>query len=467
MKPQPCEAPAPYDDFGVSRASVQVQKCVDRIYKASGKRLSEWLPRDYVPKASNWGSCAARHLTLAVEAVCAKGSKVTMDELRDFLVNRAKERQESSKNGMHSECFKARLWVESRNGISQSPAKQKSPEQLRHKVLVREARAVAKRRINAAHKRRPQDELGDESEYEDDDDDDEDELSGAIDYDRKLRDMSVLSDISNVSSTIGVPTRRQLSLPPVPDWTSTPKRPMAPPTSPLAEKRMRLAEQPAPDDDDGPGEDSNSVPADDEYGFGQIEAAHLYAINSYLRATCEKIEDAEYCKRIYVQDLTKVQMDLCSINIQEINDVLQAAIEDRDKKRKELSQLQDASSDLAKIIQINRENCAEKLRTCYNTLILDYENAREELKKKEDTLKAMEDETQRDREIYQNGLEYIACLGQQVAEQEETIKKETRTKKILMTSQFHLGFINRLYSASDEMVDEEYNAAMKKQESML
>jgi hypothetical protein len=222
MNPSPCEAPALYDDVGVSDAHPEVQKCVDRIYKACGKYPWDWLPRDYVPKVAAWGTNAALNLALAVETVHTEGSRVTMDELRDFLVQKAKERQESSKNGkparltMNSDCAKARKWIESKTSNSQNTLKQNKPNPVKHDAVVRQARAMTGRWLSTAYKRQPQDKL---------DDDDGDESPPEIDYDRE---MSVLSDISNVSSAIGPSDRRQPSLPPPPDRTSTLKRHMLP-----------------------------------------------------------------------------------------------------------------------------------------------------------------------------------------------------------------------------------------------
>ncbi|KAG5810129.1 hypothetical protein H9Q74_005412 [Fusarium xylarioides] len=235
------EAPASYDDIGVGDANPEVQKCVNRIYKASGKYPWDWLPRDYLPKVAAWGTNAALNLALAVEAVHAPGSTVGMDELREFLVHKAKERQKVSKNGkpvkptMNSDCAKARNWIEDNMVNSQSTSKQNKLKRSGHYDAFRKARPKTWRGLTIAQKQQPQDNLDD-----DDDDDDDDDPFPGIDF---SREMSVLSDISNVSSAIGPSDRDQHSPPPPPDRTWTHKRDMPPPPSPVPSKRSRQDEQ--------------------------------------------------------------------------------------------------------------------------------------------------------------------------------------------------------------------------------
>ncbi|KAF5571051.1 hypothetical protein FPCIR_14432, partial [Fusarium pseudocircinatum] len=166
------EAPASYDDIGVGDAHPDVQKCVNRIFKASGKYPWDWLPRDYVPKVAAWGTNAALNLALAVEAVHAPGSTVTMDGLREFLVGKARERQKVSKNGkpvkptMNSDCAKARQWIEDNMVNSQSISKQNKHKRSGHDGAFGKARPKTWRRLTIAQKQQSQDNL-----YDDDDDD--------------------------------------------------------------------------------------------------------------------------------------------------------------------------------------------------------------------------------------------------------------------------------------------------------
>lgn len=220
------EAPASYDDIGVGDANPEVQKCVNRIYNASGKYPWDWLPRDYVPKVAAWGTNAARNLAVAVEAVHAPGSTVSMEELREFLVQKAKERQEVSKNGkpvkptMNSDCAKARKWIEDNMVNSQSTSEQNKHKRSAHDGAFSKARPITWRGLTIAQKKQPQDKLDDDDDHEDDND-----PFPGIDF---SREMSVLSDISNVSSAIGPSDRRQHSPPPPPDRTWTQKRDMPP-----------------------------------------------------------------------------------------------------------------------------------------------------------------------------------------------------------------------------------------------
>ncbi|KAF4340092.1 hypothetical protein FBEOM_5952 [Fusarium beomiforme] len=217
--------------------------------------------------------------------------------------------------------------------------------------------------------------------------------------------------------------------------------------SPPVEKCIRVTEQAATNDDDGPRKDHNAALAEYRFGLGQAVstatqvfawapqltsryaqgATYLIAINRSLGAACKKIVDAKYCKTIYTQDLATVEID---------------------RKRETLSQFRDASRGLVQMIQKNGEKCAEQLHTWHNNAIFETEEAEKKLQHAENTLKAMEDQAQPKRKKYQKGLDYIASLKKSIAEQE--IIKETRTCKMLKISRFSLGYIKRLHLASDE-----------------
>ncbi|KAG7405286.1 hypothetical protein Forpe1208_v014951 [Fusarium oxysporum f. sp. rapae] len=455
------EAPASYDDIGVGDTNPEVQKCVNRIYKASGKYPWDWLPRDYVPKVAAWGTNTALNLALAVEAVHAHGSTVTMDELRDFLVRKAKERQELSKNGkpikptMNSDCAKARKWIEDNMVNSQGTSKQNKLKRPGRDAAFTQARPKTWRTLTIAHKKQPQDKL------DDDDDGDDDESFPEIDLNRE---MSVLSDISNVSSAIGPSDRRQHSPPPPPDRTWTHKRNMPPPPSPLPNKRSRQVEQFVSSTIDDFKGASSLVNAEEEACLSQGETMMFYAINRSLRTTCERIEGAEFRSSVYNQEIHNTRSKLASINMGEVRHVLQKATRDRDEKREELWQLQEEVNNFTAMIENQGGKCSETLRTMYDGFILNCENAQKKLRNVEDTLKAMEEEAQKNRKQYQDGQDKIASLEKDIAKEEEIIKWETRKKVALETARCYVDFREKLLSASDGVLYAEHEAAMKKQE---
>ncbi|EXK82225.1 hypothetical protein FOQG_13465 [Fusarium oxysporum f. sp. raphani 54005] len=454
------EAPASYDDIGVGDANPEVQKCVNRIYKASGKYPWDWLPRDYVPKVAAWGTNSALNLALAVEAVHAHGSTVTMDELRDFLVRKAKERQELRKNGkpvkptMNSDCVKARKWIEDNMVNSQSTSKHNKLKRSGRDAAFRQARPKTWRTLTIAYKKQPQDKL---------DDDDEDETFPEFPYDRE---MSVLSDISNVSSAIGPSDRRQPSIPPPPDRTSTHKRNMPPPPSPLPEKRLRQVEQFVSSNIDDFKEASRTFNPEEEACLNHGESVQLYGFNKVLRAICERIEDAEFRSSIYGQEVHNTRRNLASINMGEVRHVLQKATRDRDEKREELGQLQEELNSFTTMIDNQGGKCSETLRAMYDGFIRNCEDAKKKLENVEDTLKAMEEETQKNRRQYQDGQDKIASLEKDIAKEEEVIKWETRKKITLETLRCYVEMREKLMSASDEVLRAERDAAVKKLESL-
>ncbi|KAG4257268.1 hypothetical protein FPRO04_08400 [Fusarium proliferatum] len=374
------EAPASYDDIGVGDANPEVQKCVNRIYKASGKYPWDWLPRDYVPKVAAWGTNAALNLALAVEAVHAHGSTVTMDELREFLVQRARERQKLSKNGkpvkptMNSDCAKARKWIEDNMVNSQSTSKQNK------------------------HKR-----------------------------------------------TIGPSDRHQHSPPAPPDPTWAHKRDMPPPPSPVPSKRSRHVEQFVSNNIDDSKVASSLVDAEEEACLSQAETMMLYAINRSLRTSCERIEAAENLSNGYNQEIENTRNNLAATYM-EVRHVLQTATRDRDEKQKKVRQLKEEKHKLAAMIEDQGGKCSETLQDMYDGFILEYEKAQKELENVQNTLEAMEEESQKNKQ-HQDGQDKITSLEKGIAEQKEIIKRETRRK-----------------SAPDEKLYAEHEAAMKSQE---
>ncbi|KAF4436715.1 hypothetical protein FACUT_6310 [Fusarium acutatum] len=454
------EAPASYDDIGVGDANPEVQKCVNRIFKASGKYPWDWLPRDYVPKVAAWGTNAALNLALAVEAVHAPGSTVSIDELREFLVGKAKERQKVSKNGkpvkptMNSDCAKARKWIEDNMVSSQSTSKQNKHKRAGHDGAFRKARPKPWRGLTIAQKKQPQDKLDDH----DDDDDDDDFLFPGIDF---SREMSVLSDISNVSSAIGPSDRRQHSPPPPPDWTWTHKRDMPPPPSPVPSKRSRQVEQfVSTNIDDSKGAFS-LVDAEEEACLSQAEAMMFYAINRNLRTVCERIEAAESRSNVYNQEIHDTRRNLASIEM-EVSHVLSKATRHRDEKQEKVRQLREEKNTLSAVIENQGGKCSDTLQAMYDGFILEYENAQKDLKNAQNTLEAIEEESRKNKQ-HQDGQDKITSLEKGVAKQLEIIKRATRRKLALETVRCNVD-LDKFLSAPDEVLDAEHEAAMKRQE---
>ncbi|KAF5624480.1 hypothetical protein F52700_9649 [Fusarium sp. NRRL 52700] len=455
------EAPASYDDIGVGDTSPEVQKCVNRIYKVSGKYPWDWLPRDYVPKVAAWGTNAALNLALAVEAVHAQGSTVTMDELREFLVRKAGDRQRLGKNGkpvkptMNSDCAKARKWIEDNMVNSQSTSKHNKLKRSGHGGAFRKARPKSWRGLTITQKKQPQDKLDEDDEVSDDDDD---PFSG-IDF---SREMSVLSDISNVSSAIGPSDRRQHSPPPLPDRTWTHKRDMPPPPSPVPSKRSRQVEQFVSRNIDDTKETSSVVDAEEEACLRRGEAMMLYAINRNLRTAGERIEAAESRSNLYNQEIHSTRMNLVTIDM-EVKHVLQTATRDRDEKQENARQLRQEKNNIGAVIEYQGGKCSDTLQAMYDGFILEYENAQKEAKNAQNTLEAMEEESQKNKH-YQDAQDKIASLEKDIAKQGEIIKQQTRRKLVLEIVRCNVDLYDKLLSAPDEVIDAEHEAAMKRQE---
>lgn len=83
------KVPASYSELGADDINDRLQRSYKRIFYASGLWPWDWLARDYVPQPQHWSANAATSVATVVEDACRPGSGVTMDDLRDFLVNQA------------------------------------------------------------------------------------------------------------------------------------------------------------------------------------------------------------------------------------------------------------------------------------------------------------------------------------------------------------------------------------------
>ncbi|KAG5781737.1 hypothetical protein H9Q73_004618 [Fusarium xylarioides] len=439
------EAPASYDDIGVGDANPEVQKCVNRIYKASGKYPWDWLPRDYVPKVAAWGTNAALNLALAVEAVHAPGST-------------AKERQKVSKNGkpvkptMNSDCAKARKWIEDNMVNSQSTSKQNKLKRSGHYGALRKARPKTWRGLTIAQKQQPQDNLDD-----DDDDDDDDDPFPGIDF---SREMSVLSDISNVSSAIGPSDRHQHS-PPPPDRTWTHKRDMPPPPSPVPSKRSRRVEQFVLANIDDSKEALSLFDKDEEARLNQAESMMFYAINRNLRTVGERIDAAIYRSNGYSEEIQSTRRELASIE-REASHVLPKATRERDEKQEIVRQLREEKNNLDVMIENQGGKCSDTMQNVYDGFILGYEKEQKELENARNTLEAIEEES---RKKHQDVQDKIASLEKDIAKEEDFIERGRRRELALETYRCNVD-LDKFLSAPYEVLCAEHDAAMKRQEYM-
>ncbi|KAF5550061.1 hypothetical protein FNAPI_7864 [Fusarium napiforme] len=371
-----------------------------------------------------------------------------MDQLRDFLVRKARERQKVSKNGkavkptMNSDCAKARKWIEDNMVNSQSTSKQNKHKRSGHDGAFRKARPKTWRRLTIAQKQQPQDNLDD-----DDDEDEDDDPFPGIDF---SREMSVLSDISNVCSAIGPSDRT---------WTQ--KRDMPPPPCPVPSKRSRQIEQFVSTDIDDSKEAFCLVDAEEEACLSQAEATMFYAINRNLRTVGERIDAAEFRRNVYNQEIHNTRRKLASIKMQASHCVSKATRE-RDEKREKVRQVREEKETLDAVIENQGGKCSDALQKMYDGFILEYEDEQKELKKAQNTLEAIEEENQKNKQR-QDEQDKIASLEKDIAKEEEIIKRATRRKLALETVRCNVD-LDRFLSAPDEVLGAAHEAAMKGQE---
>lgn len=188
----------------------------------------------------------------------------------------------------------------------------------------------------------------------------------------------------------------------------------------------------------------------------------LYAINRSLRTSCERIEAAENLSNGYNQEIDNTRNNLAAIDM-EVRHVLQTATRGRDEKQKKVRQLKEEKHKLAAMIEDQGGKCSETLQDLYDGFILEYEKAQKELENVQNTLEAMEEESQKNKQ-HQDGQDKIRSLEKGIAEQKEIIKRETRRKLVFETARCRVDYLDQLRSAPDEKLYAEHEAAMKSQE---
>ncbi|KAH6951684.1 hypothetical protein DER45DRAFT_543194 [Fusarium avenaceum] len=127
------KVPTGYSELGSGDTKDGLQKAYKRIFYASGLWPWDWLPHDYVPQPQHWSANAAASMAAAVEAACKPGAGVTMDDLRDFLVNQAVRYRAGNPTQPHrinKDCRSAKEWIESKRfGSSVMPDEPDEPEE--------------------------------------------------------------------------------------------------------------------------------------------------------------------------------------------------------------------------------------------------------------------------------------------------------------------------------------------------
>lgn len=111
------KVPTGYSELGAGDIKDGLQKAYKRIFYASGLWPWDWLPLDYVPQPQHWSANAAASMAAAVEAACKPSSGVTIDDLRDFLVNQAARYRAGNPTQPHrinKDCRSAKEWIESK-----------------------------------------------------------------------------------------------------------------------------------------------------------------------------------------------------------------------------------------------------------------------------------------------------------------------------------------------------------------
>ncbi|KAF4448061.1 hypothetical protein F53441_8492 [Fusarium austroafricanum] len=428
------------ENIWINKANEESKRYFERCFKASGSWPWDWLPRDFQPKAATWSLNTLKQLTLAIESACAPDSNMTVDDLRDFLANKSRERQAQRKNGrplqfrMHSDCMSARKLL---NNSSQA----------------RKATIVARTKAHEAYKDHP------EIEAEDDD-----EIPNSF-SDHMRRDMRNMSEVGELSDLIGesddsiIPAPREESLPPGQSPPSTPKRPMM--------KTWEASVKSASLDDESEchseSEESlcSSSDDDDEGGVQRAESNYLFAINRDKTECEEKIWHSQKELAILNEEIGKRESDKPSINPLEVSQVLRQAIRKRDKEKQVFHQAHYMAAASAAIIEKYGERCSDLHRAVHNKNILKRNDAEKKMLRAEEDLKEMENLTQNESKKHQQACDDIAFLRKCAKLHEETINEEMRKLHVLYTKSSLLWASSRLDDASAIQVEAANYFAMR------
>ncbi|KAF4962544.1 hypothetical protein FSARC_9322 [Fusarium sarcochroum] len=390
--------PAPYGDVGATEANKKLRRFLQRFFNASGQWPADWLPLDYKPRPPAFGQNAAESLVIVVEAVCSPDSGVTMDELRDFLVNKAKEHRSKSKTGkplpprMKADCKLALKWVI--NCAS---------ETRRVKMIAEnEANAVYDSILKDERGRKAAvgEELGDEvARGGQQSNTSEISLRGT-----SYEDHISISDSDTEPSSIDDQDIGAETLSPTTEeTTSKRKRSIAGP--PGVTKRSRHADDPDGDEDIRSAETPSTT---------QNDTVSLFTIDRDMKALESHIWGDNWAINILVETRDKIQDLANSLDIQSADQALLQATQDLNKVQEEFNQMQNFVATIAAVVQGYGDSCSDTILNQHNDALF----KRDEAEKKRDQAKDYLEEQRRAKDSIESSrrekLEHVALSEENI-----------------------------------------------------
>ncbi|KAM0193352.1 hypothetical protein ACHAPI_007664 [Fusarium lateritium] len=433
------KVPPAYSKLGADDPKESLQKSYKRIFQASGQWPWDWLPPDYVPQPQHWAAGASASMARAVEAACKSGSGVTMDDLRDFLVNQAVRYQAGTptrRHRMNKDCSSAIEWIESKGfGSSVRPDEPEETPSEEDDQSDRDTECEKKSSCPVSSDEEDPSNRGTGS--------DRGDVwpvplrtaasltsasNDAVAWPRNERGVRLFSDftdLGSVSTSLSTHEQREHSLP----VRAVPSHIRSRSLNDTAAERYQFRVRDSAKSARYPGNPTkpvSAVPSDENRNVRRTEFSCLPAIDRDIRATDSRSDAAEKQVQRCIADIEKEKALASSIS-NESNQVIEMATQRRDKAQMELNQAQ-GELDRAQFMAIAVENKISGYEKFADGINANYNEAKAKRNKAQKDLEDITAETQRSIHQSEQAEVKVSRLENQREEHEMVVRNEVKKR---------------------------------------
>ncbi|KAM0247152.1 hypothetical protein ACHAP5_004231 [Fusarium lateritium] len=435
--------PPTYSQLGAGDTRDSLQKSFKRIFQASGQWPWDWLPPDYVPQPQHWAAGGAVSMARAVEAACESGSGVTMDDLRDFLVNQAVRYRTGTptrRHRMNKDCSSAIEWIESKSfGSSVRPDE---PEDAPSEADDQSDRDTEREQENSSPVSSDEEDKSDRGTGSDREDvwpvplrtgasstPARNDTAAWPRYEPGTSPFSDFSDLDSVSISLSTKDQGEHSLP----VRAAPSHSRSRSLNAATQNQYGVVDfSKFTRYHDNPTRNASAVPSDKNSNIRRTEFNCLPAIDRDIRATDSRIDTAEKQVQRCIADMEEEKALASSIS-NESNQVIEMATQRRDKAQTNLDQAQ-GELDRVQFMATAVEEKISGYEKFAGEITANYNEARAKRNKAQKDLEDITAETQRFIHQSEQARVKINRLENRREEQEIIVINEVKNRTCLVAT---------------------------------
>ncbi|RGP67032.1 hypothetical protein FLONG3_8690 [Fusarium longipes] len=401
------DIPAPYHRVKNDR----VRRAFKRVYRTSQLWPWELLPSHFEPRPEDWNINCSENFSLVVNLVCQDGSCISLDELRDFLVDSDEKRcqlQDESAGlpaSFSRDCKAARAWILATQNDSKLARKVSDTIQKPEST---------KQPVNTS----PNEEIDDSE-----DESDTDILNTPNDFSRPGQNYKIHA---RQSITLAEPETYNASVrslikqgPPLKLQQSVPV------------KRSRRTAGLDGGWDTEPQAEINSQYVNTDVEMSRTDASHRILINGMIQALEKSIESSEILKRSFQDELKERQHTIKHPREMDMDQARELAVRLIREAQEQLKKAECAMEARAEMVTQFGDECPESYHDDFNDSIQQVMAAARKEGRAKKYLEELEDGRKDDDEKYSDALVRIQSLVGSIDEYGQRIAKDARATKVL------------------------------------